>query len=149
MGRADEAIPVLEQVAVDSERILGPAHLETLTARAYLALSYRDVGHTGEAIAILEQIAPQSESFLRPYHRHGTIDRIAEMAPLYATAGRTEEAIAAAEWGVADRERSCGPADPLTRAARALLADLYRTAGRADSGRRAGTGEDQRSRWFP
>jgi hypothetical protein len=116
MGRADEAIPVLEQVTADSERILGPGHQETLTARAYLALSYREVGRTGEAIAILEQIAPQSEGFLRPYHRLGTIDRL-EMAPLYATAGRTEEAIAAAEWGVADRERSCGPADPLTIAA--------------------------------
>jgi hypothetical protein len=54
------------------------------------------------------------------------------MAPLYATAGRTGEAIAAAEWGAADRERRFGPADPLTIAARALLADLYQAAGRTD-----------------
>jgi hypothetical protein len=108
---------------------LGPDHQDTLTARAYLGLSYREVGRTGEAIAILEQIAPRSESFVRPYQPVATIDRL-DMAPLYAAAGRLGEAIAAAEWGVADRERSCGPADPITIAARALLAGLYQTAGR-------------------
>jgi hypothetical protein len=35
-------------------------------------------------------------------------------------------------WGAADRERRFGPADPLTIAARALLADLYQAAGRTD-----------------
>lgn len=55
------------------------------------------------------------------------------MAALYATAGRTGEAIAAAEPGVADRERRFGPGDPLTIAARTLLADLHQAAaGRAD-----------------
>jgi hypothetical protein len=82
-------------------------------------------------VPILEQIAPLGERFLHPDIPVSTLDRF-DMAALYATAGRTGEAIAAAKWGVADRERRFGPVDPLTIAARTLLADLYQSAGRAD-----------------
>ena len=44
--------PSQEQVAADTERLLGPDHPDTLTARANLALSYRSAGRTGEAIAL-------------------------------------------------------------------------------------------------
>ena len=50
--------------------------------------------------------------------------QILDVAPLYAAAGRIDEAIDAAEWGIDDRAYRCGPDDPLTVAARTLLAEL-------------------------
>ena len=74
------------------------------------------------ALALFEQIAPEVESFVSPYVL-GTLSRL-DVAPLYAAAGRTDEAIAAAQWGVDDLEYRYGPDDQLTIAARTLLAQL-------------------------
>jgi hypothetical protein len=52
-----------------------------------------------------------------------TLSRL-DVAPLYAAAGRTDEAIAAAKWGADDLEDRYGPDDQLTVAARTLLAHL-------------------------
>ena len=113
---------MLEQLIADRERITGLDPSDTWSARGYLALSYLEAGHADEAVAIFEQIAPEVERFVHPYTL-STLDRL-DVAPLYAAAGRTDEAIAAAEWGADDREYSCGPDDPLTVAARTLLAEL-------------------------
>ena len=121
-GRPGEAIPVLEQLLADRERITGLDPRETLNAKGYLALSYLEAGHADEAIALFEQIAPEVENFVSPYVL-GTLSRL-DVAPLYAAAGRTDEAIAAAEWGVDDLEYRYGPDDQLTIAARTLLAQL-------------------------
>jgi hypothetical protein len=113
---------VLEQLVADRERIAGLDPVDTWSARGYLALSYLEAGHAGEAVAVFEQIAPEVERFVHPY-TFSTLDRL-DVAPLYAAAGRADEAIAAAEWGADDREYRCGPDDPLTVAAQALLAEL-------------------------
>ncbi|MFD8588685.1 tetratricopeptide repeat protein, partial [Streptomyces sp. NPDC059637] len=67
-GRTTDAITLLEQVAADSERILGPHHPDTLTARNNLATSYRQAGRTTDAITLLEQVAADSERILGPDH---------------------------------------------------------------------------------
>ena len=113
---------MLEQLVADRERITGLDPSDTWSARGYLALSYLEAGQADEAVALFEQIAPEVERFVWPYTL-STLDRL-EMAPLYAAAGRTDEAIAAAKWGADDREYRYGPDDQLTVAARTLLTQL-------------------------
>ena len=48
------------------ERLLGPDHPDTLTARANLAASYWSAGRTGEAIAIEERVAADMRAAARP-----------------------------------------------------------------------------------
>jgi hypothetical protein len=43
-GPTDEAIPLFEQTLDAFERVLGPDHLDTLTARNNLADAYREAG---------------------------------------------------------------------------------------------------------
>ena len=50
------------------ERLLGPDHPDTLTARDELAASYWAAGRTGEAVAILERVAADMERLLGPDH---------------------------------------------------------------------------------
>jgi len=57
-----------EQTTADSERILGPDHPSTLTARANLAFSYWQAGRTADAIAIEEQVTADRERILGPDH---------------------------------------------------------------------------------
>jgi hypothetical protein len=45
----------------DRERRLGDEHPDTLTARASLAVSYRQGGRTGDAIAIEERAVAEPE----------------------------------------------------------------------------------------
>ncbi len=113
---------MFEQLLADRERITGLDPRETLNAKGYLALSYLEAGRADEAIALFEQIAPEIENFVSPYVL-GILSRL-DVAPLYAAAGRTDEAIAAAKWGVDDLEYRYGPDDQLTIAARTLLAQL-------------------------
>jgi hypothetical protein len=47
-GRADEAIPLLEQTLADRERVLGASHPDTVTTREYLALAEQDAVRAGE-----------------------------------------------------------------------------------------------------
>jgi Flp pilus assembly protein TadD len=83
-------------VAADRERILGPEHPGTLSARANLAASYRLAGRTGEAIALLERVAADRARILGPEHP-GTLTARANLASSYRQAGRTGEAIAIEE----------------------------------------------------
>ncbi len=128
-GRISEAVVILERVAADTERLLGPEHPDTLTAQGNLALSYQSAGRTGEAIAILERVAADTEQLLGPEHPH-TLTLQGELAASYLAAGRTAEAIAIEERVAADRERLLGPDHPGTLIARGELAASYQSAGR-------------------
>jgi tetratricopeptide repeat protein len=50
------------------ERLLGPEHPNTLTARANLASSYWSAGRTGEPIDLLERVLADRERLLGPEH---------------------------------------------------------------------------------
>jgi hypothetical protein len=52
------------------ERLLGPDHPDTLTARGNLAASYREAGRADQAIAIEERVAADMERLLGPDHPH-------------------------------------------------------------------------------
>ena len=120
------------ELAADTERVLGPDHPRTLTARGDLAASYWSAwsaGRTGKAIAILEQVAADTERVLGPDHPD-TFTARANVAGSYQSAGRTGEAIAILEQVAADTERVLGPDHPDTLTARNNLASSYWSAGR-------------------
>ena len=64
-----ESAALLEQSVADSERILGPDHPSTLSARANLANVYLQLGRVQEAAALLEQSVADSERILGPHHQ--------------------------------------------------------------------------------
>ena len=129
MGLYAAAVLHWERTASDSERLLGPEHPDTLTARGHLARSCAQAGRSEEAITISEQVVADMERLLGPEHP-GTLTSLGNLAGSYVQTGRMEEAIAIDERVVADMERLLGPEHPDTATARGNLAISYRQVGR-------------------
>jgi hypothetical protein len=55
-------------VLADRERLSGPAHPDTVTARADLAAACQQAGRLGDAIGHYEQALADSELYLGPDH---------------------------------------------------------------------------------
>ena len=128
-GLRDPAITHWEHTTSTAQRILGPEHPGTLTARAYLAMSYWQAGRAGEAISVEEKVAAAAPRILGPQHP-GTLTAQANLAASYQQAGRAGEAISIGEKVAAAAPRILGPQHPGTLTARANLAASYREAGR-------------------
>ena len=129
-GNIDAAITIFEQLLIDRERILGPEHPDTLTARANLATAYQQAGRTSDAITFFEQLLVDSERVLGSEHPQ-TLTARANLATAYQQAGRTSDAITLLEQVLADRVRVLGSEHPHTLTARANLA-AYRQAGHTE-----------------
>ena len=67
-GRLGDAIHHYEQALADSERMLGPGDLETLTARSSLAAAHFADGRLAEVIPLLQRTLADSERYLGPDH---------------------------------------------------------------------------------
>jgi hypothetical protein len=68
VGRAADAIPLVQQVLGARERLLGADHPSTLAARNNLASAYRAAGRTAEAIPLFEQNVAACERLLGAEH---------------------------------------------------------------------------------
>ncbi|MFG2438999.1 tetratricopeptide repeat protein [Streptomyces sp. NPDC048508] len=128
-GLAASAITYWQYLLMESDRLLGGEHPDTLTARANLASSYWQAGRTGEAIELLERVVADRERLQGSEHPD-TLTARANLASSYWQAGRTGEAIELLERVVADRERLLGGEHPATLTTRANLATSYWQAGR-------------------
>jgi tetratricopeptide (TPR) repeat protein len=126
-----QAIQIGELLVPDQERLQGPDHPDTLSARNNLAVAYRDAGRADEAITLDEQNLANRERVLGPDHPH-TLGARNNLAASYQDAGRTDEAITLYEQNLANYERLQGPDHPDTLTARNNLAAAYQDAGRAD-----------------
>jgi tetratricopeptide (TPR) repeat protein len=126
---APRAIEVGESLTADLERVLGPGHLDTLTAQNNLAAAYRDAGRVTEAIPLFEQILAGRERMLTAGHPDILTSRH-NLAAAYRDAGRVIEAIPLFERAVAERERLLGAGHPSTVNSLSSLANAYRDAGR-------------------
>ena len=60
------AIQLSEQCCADSERVLGPDHVDTLARLANLGHLYYAVGRVGDAVTLLRDVAVRCERVL-PY----------------------------------------------------------------------------------
>ncbi|AGS73886.1 hypothetical protein B446_35638 (plasmid) [Streptomyces collinus Tu 365] len=128
-GLAASATAYWQHMILESERLRGGEHPDTLTARGNLASSYQQAGRTSEAIQLLEQVAADTKRLLGSEHPH-TLTARGNLAASYQQAGRTSEAIQLLEQVAADRERLQGSEHPHTLTAHANLAATYRQAGR-------------------
>ncbi|SDT83483.1 Tetratricopeptide repeat-containing protein [Streptomyces sp. TLI_053] len=123
------AVTHWQSLAADAERLLGGEHPDTLSARAGLAVSYRQAGRTGEATDLQERVLADCVRLLGGEHPD-TLSARAGLAVSYWQAGRTGEAIVLEERVLADYVRLLGGEHPDTLSARANLAASYYQAGR-------------------
>ena len=134
LGDSDiQAIEFGEPLVIDSERVLGDAHRDTLTSRSSLASAYRAAGRLSEGIALHERTLADRERVLGEVHPDTLASRN-NLAVAYKAAKRLDEAIALHERTLADRERVLGEAHPDTLTSRSSLASAYRAAGRLSEG---------------
>jgi tetratricopeptide (TPR) repeat protein len=126
---AQEAIAVGEPLVSDFERVLGPDHPDTLTARDSLAAAYQAAGRSAEAIPLYERTLAVCERLLGADHPR-TLNLRSNLAAACGDAGRMAEAIPLLERTLAGRERLLGADHPDTLITRRNLANAYRDSGR-------------------
>ena len=131
VGRAAEAIPLLEQALAGRERELGPDHPDTLVSRHNLSYAYQEVGRAAEAIPLLEQALAGRERVLGP-DDPDTLASRNNLAIAYQEVGRGAEAIPLLEQTLAAFAQVLGPDHPRTLILRESLASAYRDAGLGD-----------------
>ena len=124
-----QAIMLGERLVADQERVLGPDHPDTLTARNNLAVAYQDAGRLDEA-AVLHEQALAARGRIQGADHPDTLQSRDNLALAYRAAGRLDEAISLHEQALAARERVLGPDHPNTLVSRHNLATAYWAAGR-------------------
>jgi tetratricopeptide (TPR) repeat protein len=122
------AIAIGAPLTADLERMLGPSHPDTLSARNSLAAAYQAAGRAAEAIPLLAQTLAGRERLLGPDHPD-TMSSRNNLARAYREAGRITDAIPLVQQTLAARQRLLGPDHPSTLASRNNLASAYRATG--------------------
>ncbi|GIJ73279.1 tetratricopeptide repeat protein [Virgisporangium ochraceum] len=128
-GQLATATTTLQQVLVDSRRVCGADHRDTLSTERRLADAYREAGRVVEAIAMLERVVAGCRRTLGRRHRHTLAARF-DLATAYHHAARYDEAIDLFRRILAD-ERGTG-LGPGTLSTRHGLANAYLITGRLD-----------------
>src|SRR5258707_678788 len=126
--RLDEALRLFERTLTDRERVLGPDHPDTLSARHYLAKAREWAGDRID-FDVHEQTLADHERVLGPDHPDTLMSR-GDLAVAYYEADRLDLAIPLFERNLAETERILGPHHPETLPARNNLAVAYSRVGR-------------------
>jgi tetratricopeptide (TPR) repeat protein len=122
------AIPAVELLAADCERLLGADHPYTLSARVNLAYAYQAAGRPAEAVPPYRRTLADCERLLGVDHPDTLLARN-KLEEAYRAAGRTAEAVLF-ERTLADREKLLGAEHLSTMLSRNNLAMAYQDAGR-------------------
>jgi tetratricopeptide (TPR) repeat protein len=125
------AVEYGQALVADSERLLGPADPDTLTARSILGDACRAAGRFDEAITMHQRTLIDYEQALGELHPDA-LRALSNLARAYRAAKQLDEAIPLYKDVLAKRERGLGVSHAETLNARANLADAYRTAGQLD-----------------
>jgi tetratricopeptide (TPR) repeat protein len=123
----DAAVAHWKSMAATGARLLGPDHVNTVTARDRLAAAYESARKPAEAIALFKAALADRERNLGPEHAE-TIEARARLARAYRSAGQLADVVALYERTAADSQRLLGPGHPVTLGARASLAEAYQAA---------------------
>ena len=130
------AIAIGEPLTADLERLLGPSHPDTLSARHSLAAAYHATGRDADAILLLRQILAARERLVGADHP-STLASRNNLASAYRSTGRPAEAIPLFEQNVAVCERLLGADHPRTLTSRRNLDVARQESARAqNAGRR-------------
>ena len=128
-GQPADAIRLYRRTLADRERIQGPQHPDTMTARQKLADAYLADGRLKDALAQYKRVLADRERVLGPDHLD-TIRACGNLASADHSAGRMASAVRYYEQASAGYERILGPEHPDTLACRANLAHAYYAVGR-------------------
>ncbi|MFF8286524.1 protein kinase [Streptomyces albus] len=107
------AARIMEQLAADQARVLGPGHPDTLSSRHGHAWNLGQAGQYALAEELLERVAADRARVLGPDHPD-TLNSRHSRAWVLGQAGRHEEAAALMESVAAGRVRALGPDAPDT-----------------------------------
>ncbi|GAA0256369.1 FxSxx-COOH system tetratricopeptide repeat protein [Saccharothrix mutabilis subsp. mutabilis] len=127
-GDVDTAIAYHMRAADGFDRLNGPDHLATLSARNNLAYAYESAGDLDRAIPLYEATAADHERVLGPEDPN-TLALRNNLASAYESAGDLDRAIPLFKATLADRERVLGADHPNTLTSRNNLAFAYVSAG--------------------
>jgi tetratricopeptide (TPR) repeat protein len=125
-----QAIAFGQPLIADLERILGPDHPDTLSARNSLATAYHAAGRTAESIPLVQQILAARERLLGADHP-STLASRNNLASAYRATGRAAEAVPLFERNVTACERLLGADHPKTLASRRSLDRALRESAQA------------------
>ena len=128
-GLAGPALAWWRDLAADSQRLLGPAHPDTLTAGGQLAAALLAAGQGAEAVTWLVWLSSSRASMLGPDHP-ATIAAQVSLGRALVAAGQPGDALSVLEEAAARSERACGPGDAGTVAAREEHAAALLAAGK-------------------
>lgn len=123
------AVPLLEKVTAEREKLWGPDDEATQTARVNLAGAYLEAGRPDDAVPLQERNRADAQRLHGPDHP-STLTANGNLAYAYQKAGRLRDAMPLLEQNAADCERLLSPDDPLTLTAVNNLANGYRLTGR-------------------
>jgi tetratricopeptide (TPR) repeat protein len=129
-GQDGPALAWWRELAADSERILGPAHPDTLAAGGVLAAALLAAGQPAEAATWFGWLTSSRASMLGPGHP-ATIAAQVSLGRALVADGQPGQALAVLDEAVARSERACGPQDAGTVAAREEYAAALLAAGQA------------------
>jgi hypothetical protein len=118
------------ELAVGSDRILGPGHPDTLAAGGLLADALLAAGQATEAATWFEWVLAGRASVLGPDHP-GTITAQVGLGRALVAAGQADDAVVVLEAAADHSERARGPGDAGTLAARDEYAAACLAAGKA------------------
>jgi len=122
------AVTYWTELAAASDRILGPAHQETLAISERLAAACLAAGRPAQAITLLRDILGERTARLGPDHP-GTVDATRELGLAMVRAGWLTEAITVLGEVASARDRMPGPDSVAALSAREDLAAAHRAAG--------------------
>ena len=135
-GLAGPALAWWRDLTADSQRLLGPAHPDTLAAAGRLAAALLAAGQPAEAVTWYVWLASTRAGMLGPDHP-ATIAAQVSLARALTAAGQPAQALAVVTEAAARSERACGPANAGTVAAREEHAAALMAAGQTADAIRA------------
>jgi tetratricopeptide (TPR) repeat protein len=123
------AVPLLEKVTAEREKLWGPDGEAIQTARTNLAGAYLAAGRPDDAVRLQERNLADAQRLHGPDHP-STLTARGNLGNAYQESGRLSDAMPLLEQNAADCERLLSPDDPLTLTAVNNLANGYRLTGR-------------------
>src|SRR5215469_15381878 len=141
------AVDYWAELALLGNRVLGPAHPDTMVIVEHLASAYVAAGRISDAVACYEQIVADWSRAIGADHPR-TLAARAKLGHVLVSAGRYEDAVKVLTAVLADAERRYGPGHVERSLIRAEIVAAYRAAGElSDAIRlyRQALGEQERS----
>jgi serine/threonine protein kinase/tetratricopeptide (TPR) repeat protein len=129
LGKAKDAIEILERASTTLSAELGPNHKATLDSLNNLAAAYFKDGQQARALEMFEEVVAATSQLFGTDHNE-TLIAMSNLATTYYSAGQWVKSIELYETILKLRRQQLGPDHVTTIATIRSLAEVYRTSGR-------------------